>query len=129
MFALNPLLYMRKYILFKVDPHLDDDHKEETDHPQHDDAQEDAQLLSGIKPEEDEDDDGIGNTGAHPQADLSTSDQLICSRNGQDSVEPTGPTVCLEKCVSNTDTGGHNPAYQGCVENCQAVLVPENRRG
>ena len=132
LFALNPLLYTLigtvaiKYIPLKVDAHLYDDDKEEADHAQHDDAQEDAQPLSGIKPEEGEDDNSVGNAGADPQPNFGTSDELICPRNSQDSVETSGPAVCLEKGVADTDTGRHDPTYQGCVENCQAVLVPEN---
>ena len=90
---------MSEYVLLKVDAHLDDDHKEETDHPQHDDAQEDAQLLRGIEPEQDEDDNGIGNTSAHPQPDLRPSHKIIGPRNGQYSVKTTGPTVGLEERV------------------------------
>ena len=113
-------------VLLKVDAHLNDDHKEETDHPQHDDAQEDAQPLCGIEPEQGENDHGIGNTGADPEPDLGTADKLICPRNRQDSIETSGPAVCLQESVADTDTGRHDPTYQGCVENCQAVLVPEN---
>ena len=129
-FALNPLLGENlddEHLLLKVDAHLDDHHKEETDHSQHHDAQEDTQPLCGVKPEEGEDDHSIGNTGANPEPDLSTTHELICPGNRQDSIETTGPTVCLEEGVADTDTSRHDPTYQGCVENCQAVLVPENR--
>ena len=127
-FALNPLLGVNlddEHLLLKVDAHLDDHHKEETDHSQHDDAQEDAELLCGIEPEESEDDDSVGNTGADPQPDLGTTDKLICTGNSQDCIETSCPAVCLKKCVSNADTGRHHPTDQGRVENCQAVLVPE----
>ena len=115
-----------KYIPLEVDAHLNDDDKEEADHAQHDDAQEDAQPLCGIKPEEGQDDDSVGNAGADPKPDFGTPDELVRPGNSQDSVETSGPAVCLEKSVADTDTGRHDPTYQGCVENCQAVLVPEN---
>ena len=106
-----------EYLLLKVDAHLNDDHKEETDHPQHDDAQEDTQPLCGVEPEKDEDDDSVGNTGADPESDLSTAHELISPGNRQDSVETTGPTVCLEEGVADADTGRYDPTYQGYVEN------------
>ena len=118
-------LPMKKYVPFEVDAHLNDDNKEEADHAQHDDAQEDAKPLCGIEPEQDKDDHGIGNTGADPEPNLSTANELICPRNSQDSVKTSGPAVCLKEGVANADTGRDDPTYKGGVENCQAVLVPE----
>ena len=116
---------MKKYVPFKVDAHLNDDDKEEADHAQHDDAQEDAEPLSGIEPEEGQHNDGIGDAGANSETNLGAAFKLIGTRDGEDSIETSGPAVRLEEGVADADTRRHDPTDQSCVENCQAVLVPE----
>ena len=118
-------LPMKKYVPFEVDAHLNDDNKEEADHAQHDDAQEDAQPLCGIEPEESKHNDGIGDAGADSETNLGAAFKLIGTGDREDSIETSGPAVRLEERVADADTRRHDPTDQSCVENCQAVLVPE----
>ena len=94
----------KKYVPFEVDAHLDDDDKEEADHAQHDDAQEDAEPLSGIEPEESKHNDGIGDTGADSETNLGTAFKFIGTGDGEDSIETSGPAVRLEEGVADADT-------------------------
>ena len=92
------------YSLLYVDSHLDDHNEEECDHSNHDNPEENSQLLCLVKPEESQHHNGIGDTGSNSQSDLTAPLQIISSRKSKDGVEASSPAVGLQKGVSDKDT-------------------------